>query len=74
MSNRLVLFAINGEVHAYPLQILIWHELVNDTVGGVPVGVTFCPLCNTATAFERTVAAAGCSTSARPAGCVTAIY
>ncbi len=51
-----VLLALNGEVRAYPLQILIWHELVNDTVGGVPVGVTFCPLCNTATAFERTVA------------------
>lgn len=51
-----VLLAVNGEARAYPLQILIWHELVNDTVGGVPVGVTFCPLCNTATAFERTVA------------------
>jgi len=51
-----VLLALNGDVRAYPLQILIWHELVNDTVGGLPVGVTFCPLCNTATAFERTVA------------------
>jgi len=51
-----VLLALNGDVRAYPLQILTWHELVNDTVGGVPVGVTFCPLCNTATAFERTVA------------------
>ncbi len=50
-----VLLELNGEARAYPLQILIWHELVNDTVGGVPVGVTFCPLCNTATAFERTV-------------------
>ena len=42
-----------GEVRAYPLQILIWHEIANDTVGGVPLAVTFCPLCNTAIAFRR---------------------
>ncbi len=42
-----------GEVKAYPLQILIWHEIVNDVVGGVPVSVTFCPLCNTTLAFDR---------------------
>jgi len=47
--------AINDQVKAYPLQILTWHEIVNDTVGGVPVVVSFCPLCNTAIAFERTV-------------------
>ena len=40
---------------AYPLQILIWHEIVNDRVGGVPVAVTFCPLCNTALVFDRRV-------------------
>lgn len=47
--------AVNQEVRAYPIQILTWHEIVNDTVGGLPVVVTFCPLCNTAIAFERTV-------------------
>ncbi|MBW6467504.1 MAG: DUF3179 domain-containing protein, partial [Brevefilum sp.] len=46
---------INQEVKAYPIQILTWHEIVNDSVGGVPVVVTFCPLCNTAIAFERTM-------------------
>ncbi len=46
---------INQEAKAYPLQILIWHEIVNDSVGGVPVIVTFCPLCNTAIVFEREV-------------------
>jgi hypothetical protein len=46
---------LNGEVKAYPLQILMWHEIVNDSIGGVPILVTFCPLCNTAIAFERTV-------------------
>ncbi|MEJ7655179.1 MAG: DUF3179 domain-containing (seleno)protein [Chloroflexia bacterium] len=45
--------AVGEDVRAYPLQILIWHEIVNDTVGGVPVAVTFCPLCNTAIAFDR---------------------
>lgn len=44
---------VNGDRRAYPLQILIWHEIVNDTVGGVPVAVTYCPLCNSAIAFER---------------------
>ena len=44
---------ISGDVRAYPLQILTWHEIVNDTVGDVPVAVTFCPLCNSAIAFDR---------------------
>jgi len=46
---------VSKDARAYPLQILIWHEIVNDTVGGLPLVVTFCPLCNTAIAFERTV-------------------
>ncbi|MDP6509836.1 MAG: DUF3179 domain-containing (seleno)protein [Dehalococcoidia bacterium] len=37
---------INGEARAYPLEILIWNEIVNDELAGVPVSVTFCPLCN----------------------------
>ena len=48
-------FEINGDVRAYPLQILTWHEIVNDVVGGVPVAVTFCPLCNSAIVFDRTL-------------------
>ena len=44
---------VNGEAKAYPLQIMTWHEIVNDEVGGVPVTVTYCPLCNTGIAFER---------------------
>jgi hypothetical protein len=46
---------VHGDVRAYPLQILVWHEIVDDDVGGVPVAVTFCPLCNTALVFERRV-------------------
>jgi hypothetical protein len=41
------------EVHLYPYQILIYHEIVNDVVGGRPVTVTYCPLCNTALVFDR---------------------
>ena len=47
---------IAGEAKAYPLRILVWHEIVNDTVGGVPVVVTYCPLCNAAIVFDRRVA------------------
>ncbi|MGH2522623.1 MAG: DUF3179 domain-containing protein [Anaerolineales bacterium] len=50
-----VAFQIGDDARAYPIQILTWHEIVNDTVEGVPVVMTFCPLCNTAIAFERTL-------------------
>ena len=46
---------LRGETRGYPLQILIWHEIANDDIGGAPVAVTFCPLCNTAIAFDRRV-------------------
>lgn len=46
---------IDGDARAYPLHILTWHEVVNDIVGGRPVAVTFCPLCNTVVAFDREV-------------------
>jgi uncharacterized protein DUF3179 len=44
---------LGAEARAYPIQILIWHEIVNDTAAGQPVAITFCPLCNTALAFDR---------------------
>src|SRR6516164_11039114 len=51
-----VIFFVRGsDARAYPLQILIWHEIVNDIVGALPVAITFCPLCNTAIAFDRRV-------------------
>ena len=54
-SAPVIQFEINGDVRAYPLDILIWHEIVNDVVGGVPVAVTYCPLCNSAIAYDRRV-------------------
>jgi hypothetical protein len=44
-----------GEPRAYPIQVLMWHEIVNDEVDGRPVAVTYCPLCNSGVAFDRTV-------------------
>ena len=52
-GSPMVHIDVNGDVRAFPLEILIWHEIVNDVVGGVPVLVTYCPLCNTAIAFDR---------------------
>ena len=46
---------IAGDARAYPLSILVWHEIVNDTVGGVPIAVTYCPLCNSGEVFGREV-------------------
>ncbi len=46
---------INDIIKAYPLQIMTWHEIVNDQFGDKPVTVTFCPLCNTALVFDREV-------------------
>jgi Protein of unknown function (DUF3179) len=46
---------INGEAKAYPLRILTWHEIVNDTLGGTPIAVTYCPLCNAAIVFDRRI-------------------
>jgi len=51
-----IFLQIGDDARAYPIQIIMWHEIVNDVVDGVPVVVTFCPLCNTAIAFERTAA------------------
>ncbi len=42
-----------GEVRAYPQRILVWHEIVNDTIGEEPVSVTYCPLTGTALGFLR---------------------
>lgn len=54
-SDPVVALEVNGDARAYPLDILIWHELVNDTVGGVPVSVAYCPLCNSVTVYEREI-------------------
>jgi thiol-disulfide isomerase/thioredoxin len=54
-QEPVILVQVGEEVRAYAVQILMFHEIVNDIVGEVPVVVTYCPLCNTGIAFERTV-------------------
>ncbi len=54
-TEPVISFFVGDDHRAYPLQILMWHEIVNDTIGGVPVAVTFCPLCNSAVVFDRRV-------------------
>lgn len=46
---------VNGETRGYPLRIMTWHEIVNDEIAGVPVAITYCPLCNASIVFNRTV-------------------
>jgi len=55
-TEPVVVVEIEGEPpRAYPLRYLTWHEIVNDVIGGVPIAVTFCPLCNSAVTFDRRV-------------------
>ncbi|MBM3569796.1 MAG: DUF3179 domain-containing protein [Alphaproteobacteria bacterium] len=54
-NEPVIRLELQGVVRAYPLRVLTWHEIVNDTVAGRPVAVTYCPLCNSAVVFDRTV-------------------
>ena len=54
-SDTVIGLHVNGESKAYPLFIMVWHEIVNDTIGGKPVSVTYCPLCYTNQVFERII-------------------
>ena len=54
-SDTVIGLEINGESKAYPIFILVWHEIVNDHVGETPVAVTYCPLCYTNQVFERII-------------------
>lgn len=52
-DDLVVSLEIEGETRAYPLRILVWHEIVNDVIGARPIAVTYCPLCGTAMVFDR---------------------
>ena len=54
-TDRVIGITVNGESRAYPINILNWHEIVNDTIKGVPVSVTYCPLCGTGLVYEANV-------------------
>lgn len=46
---------LGGLARAYPVAILMWHEIVNDTFAGTPIAVTYCPLCNSGIVFDRRI-------------------
>jgi hypothetical protein len=52
-TEAVLAIEVDGDARAYPIQIMMWHELVNDTIGGVPITMSFCPLCNSALAYDR---------------------
>jgi len=52
-EEPVIFLEINNEAKIYPIQILTWHEIVNDEIGGLPVAVTYCPLCNASIVFDR---------------------
>jgi hypothetical protein len=54
-AEPMLVIELGGRARAYPLRILIWHEVVNDRIGGRPVVVTYCPLCNSSVVFDRRV-------------------
>lgn len=54
-DDRVLGIAIGGSAKAYPVRILNWHEVVNDEIGGLPVVITYCPLCASGVAFDRRV-------------------
>ncbi len=54
-SEPVIVFERSGHARAYPLQILLWHELVNDQIGDLHFLVSFCPLCNSALVFDRSL-------------------
>jgi hypothetical protein len=54
-ESPVLFFEWQEDARAYPLDILMYHEIVNDTVGGLPVAVTYCPLWNSALVFDRSL-------------------
>ncbi len=53
--DRVLGFVYQGQVRAYPIKILNWHEIVNDRIGGASIVVTYCPLCGTGMVFDAEV-------------------
>ncbi len=54
-EEAVLALTVDDVTHLYPIQIMVWHEIVNDRIGNTPVAVTYCPLCNSAVAYDRRV-------------------
>ena len=68
LQDEVVGLAIGNESHAYPLKLMNWHEVINDVVGGLPVVVSYCPLCGSAIANDRNVRRVGTILTFRTSG------
>jgi len=55
LNEPVIALSVGDTAKAYPLQILTWHEIVNDQIEDLYVSVTFCPLCNASIVFDRTL-------------------
>ena len=55
VQQRVVLVRQAGATRAYPINVLMWHEIVNDTLGDVPIAVVYCPLCDSVSVVDRRV-------------------
>lgn len=54
-ADRVLGVSLGGEAKAYPVKILNWHEIVNDSIDGKPIVVTYCPLCGSGIGFNATI-------------------
>ena len=54
-TDAVIGVVVNGDVRAYPIRIIAWHEMVNDTVGGLPVSLSYCTLCGSAILYDGRV-------------------
>lgn len=54
-QSPVIIVKLGDEVRAYPLEILMWHEIVNDTLNGIPIAVTYCPLCSSEFVYSRII-------------------
>ena len=54
-KDRVLGVELNGVQRAYPIRILNYHEIVNDTLGGQPIVITYCPLCGSGMAFDSSI-------------------
>lgn len=54
-GDRVIGVTIHGKARAYPLAVLNWHEVINDTLGDVPIAVVYCPLCNSVSVVDRRI-------------------
>jgi hypothetical protein len=53
--DAVIALTVNGESRAYPVRVMRWHEICNDTLGGIPIAVTYNPICDSAVVFDRRV-------------------